>query len=220
MLGAVSPRQRPPVNKGAVSLHCKTETTVAWRGGPVGHVRERSLPVPDSNGEKPLGLRNGATLRGVAIGTKASAGGADVYQHANGPPSRLARTVSDRRGSKEAIEEGPRGASLVGSDSLARERRFAFAQLLRPARIPCPAGPPERCRPRGRRLTGLRGPGLEPGCRGIRVARGGVRAQPIFASKEDGEGSVKSASYTATFAGPTPAAGEDSARGHVLVRRI
>jgi len=40
-------------------------------------------------------------LRGRTIGTKASAGDADVYKHANGPPSRLARIASDRRGSKE-----------------------------------------------------------------------------------------------------------------------
>jgi hypothetical protein len=40
-------------------------------------------------------------LRGSTIGTKASAGDADVYKHANGPPSRLARIASDRRGSKE-----------------------------------------------------------------------------------------------------------------------
>jgi hypothetical protein len=57
--------------------------------------------VLDSHGERPLGLRNGVVLRGTAIGTKASAGDADVYKHANGLPSRLARIVSDRRGPEE-----------------------------------------------------------------------------------------------------------------------
>jgi len=52
--------------------------------------------------------------------------------------------------------------------------RFTFAPFLRPACFPCPVTPLERCRSRGRRLTGLRGPGLEPGRRGSRVARCGV----------------------------------------------
>lgn len=53
-----------------------------------------------------------------------------------------------------------------GSVLLAREAQFTFTRLFRPARFPCPVCPLERCRVWGRRLTGLRGPGLEPGCRG------------------------------------------------------
>jgi len=44
--------------------------------------------------------------------------------------------------------------------------------------------------------------------------------KPSLHQKEDGEGSVKSASCTATHTGHAPAVGEDNARNYVLVRRI
>jgi hypothetical protein len=97
--------------------------------------------MPDSNGERPLGLRNGVVLRGTAIGTKASAGDADVYQHANGPPSHLARIACDRRGSEEQSRRDLEAqASWVRG--FRKELRFTFAPLLWPARFPCLVGPP------------------------------------------------------------------------------
>lgn len=45
-----------------------------------------------------------------------------MYKHANGLPSRLARIAGDKRCSKE-LEEGPHGASHVGSGAIARSRR-------------------------------------------------------------------------------------------------
>jgi hypothetical protein len=54
----------------------------------------------------------------------------------------------------------------------------------------------------GEGSTGLRGPDLESGCRGIRVARCGASSSShLCITKEDGKSSVKSASCVATVAG-------------------
>jgi hypothetical protein len=92
---------------------------------------------------------------------------------------------------------------------------FTFARFLRPARIPCPAGPLEQCRSWGRSLSGLRGLPLEGECRGItRSSLRRIELESSLHPKEEETGSVKSASCVATTTGPTPAAGEDSARGN------
>lgn len=115
---------------------------------------------------------------------------------------------------ERANEEGPRRASARGSRAIARSCAFTFAQLFRPARFPCPAGPLEQCRSWGQRLSGLWGSPLEGERRGI--TRSSLRRNELESSlhsKEEESGSVKSASCVATIAGTTPATGEDSARG-------
>lgn len=118
------------------------------------------------------------------------------------------------KGARRANEEGPRRASSVGSRTIARSCAFTFARLFRPTRIPCPAGPLEQCRSWGQRLSGFWGLPLEGERRGIqRVARCGASSSNLLCiQKRKSRASVKSASCVATTAGPTPAAGEDSAR--------
>jgi hypothetical protein len=120
------------------------------------------------------------------------------------------------KGARRSQEEGRRRVSTARSRAIARSfsASLPLARLFRPARIPCPAGPLEQCRSRGQRLSGFWGLPLEGECRGIqRVARCGASSLPSsLHSKEEEGGSVKSASCVATTAGPTPAAGEDSAR--------
>jgi len=114
----------------------------------------------------------------------------------------------------EEVEEGPRRASSVGSRTVARSCAFTFARFLRPARIPCPAGPLEQCRSWGQKLSGFWGSPLEGERRGMKT-RSSLRRIELESSlhpKEEEASSVKSASCVATTAGPTPAAGEDSAR--------
>lgn len=118
------------------------------------------------------------------------------------------------KGARESQEKGPRRASSVGSRAIARSRASTFAQLFRPARFPCPAGPLEQCRSRGRSLSGLRGSALEAERRGItRSSLRRIELESSLHSKEEESSSVKSASCVATTAGSPPAAGEDSARG-------
>lgn len=120
------------------------------------------------------------------------------------------------KGARRSQEEGPRRASSVGSRAIARSfpSGFVFARLFRPARIPCPAGPLEQCRSRGQRLSGFWGLPLEGECRGMKTRSSlrRIELEPSLHPKEEESGSVKSASCVATTAGPTPAAGEDSAR--------
>lgn len=125
------------------------------------------------------------------------------------------------------VRESKRGGTSkrklrIGSAAPARASRFTFAPLFRPARFPCPACPLEQCRVWGPRLTGLGGPDLESGCRGTitRSSLWRIETEPSLQNKEEGEVSVKSASCVATIAGQSPASGEDSAHGYVLVCRI
>jgi len=78
-------------------------TSEVLSGGPGSDPFRHSIPTVKST----WGVRKGATLRGDAIGTNALASDADVYQHANGPPSRLARIAGDKRCSKEPRERDP-----------------------------------------------------------------------------------------------------------------
>jgi hypothetical protein len=117
-----------------------------------------------------------------------------VYKHANGPPSRLARIAGDKRCSKS-------------------QRRKP--RLFRPTRIPCPAGPLERCRSRGQKRSGFWGSPLEGERRGItRSSLRRIELESSLQFKEEESSSVNSASCAATIAGPTPESGEDSARGY------
>jgi hypothetical protein len=141
-------------------------------------------------------------LRGSAIGTKASVGNADVYQHANGLPSHLARTAGDKRSSKEQRRRDLGAQASQGRGRPQGRASFTFARLFRPTRIPCPAGPLERCRSWGRRLSGLWGSALEVERRGsARSSLRRIELGPSLHEKEEGTGSVKNASCAATFAG-------------------
>ena len=121
---------------------------------------------------------------------------------------------------ERANEEGPRSASSEGSHAPARTRTFAFAQLFRPARFPCPGAHLKGVAPGAKSLTALRGFALEAECRGItRSSLRRIELEPSLQQKEEGAGSVKSASCVATFVGQPPAASEDDARGVVLVCR-
>jgi hypothetical protein len=87
------------------------------------------------------------------------------------------------------------------------------APFFRPARFPCPTGPPHGVA-RGRRAFGLSGSALEAERRGItRSSLRRIELESSLHSKEEESSSVKNASCAATTAGPTPASGEDSARG-------
>jgi len=104
-----------------------------------------------------------------------------VYKHANGPPSRLARITGDKRCSKEPREGTSARKHRTGLGVISRSPAFTFAQLFRPARIPCPAGPLEQCRSWGQRLSGLWGSPLEGERRGIqRVARCGASSSNLL----------------------------------------
>lgn len=119
------------------------------------------------------------------------------------------------KGARESQEEGRRRVSTDRSRAVARSSSasLSLARLFRPARIPCPAGPLEQCRSWGQRLSGFWGLPLEGECRGItRSSLRRTELESSLHSKEEETSSVKSASCVATTAGPTPAAGEDSAR--------
>ena len=120
------------------------------------------------------------------------------------------------KGARESQEEGRRRVSTVRSRAIARsfQASLPLTRLFRPARIPCPAGPLEQCRSWGQRLSGFWGLPLEGECRGMKTRSSlrRIELEPSLHPKEEESGSVKSASCVATTAGPTPAAGEDSAR--------
>jgi len=110
---------------------------------------------------------------------------------------------------ERAKREGPHGASRV--DLLLRSFGLRVSHVPR-AHLKSVA--------RGRRALGLSGSALEAERRGI--TRSSLRRTELESSlhpKEEETSSVKSASCVATTAGPTPAAGEDSARRIVLVCR-
>ena len=136
-----------------------------------------------------------------------------MYKHANGPPSRLARIAGDKRCSKE-LEEGPHGASPVGSGAIARSRRvhlslgsfgLRVSHVLRAHLNSVARGG------RGSRASGAYLSRVSVG-ESTRSSLRRIELESSLHSKEEESSSVKSASCVATTAGPTPAAGEDSAR--------
>ena len=141
-------RARTIGTKGADAPRCKTGNTVAYRGGPVGWPRERSLPPFDSNGEKHLrcserrGPSRGSN-RNECLGRRC--GRVQARERASIP----SRTHHRRQKVLERAKRKDRTAQALTGRARSQDRAaFTFAPLFRPARFPCPTGPLERCRSR------------------------------------------------------------------------
>ena len=126
------------------------------------------------------------------------------------------------KGARRSQEEGPRRASSVGSRAIARSFKrvclwlgsfgLRVSHVLRVHLNSVARGG------RGSRASGAYLSRVSVG-ETTRSSLRRIELEPSLHPKEEESGSVKSASCVATTAGPTPAAGEDSARRIVLVCR-
>jgi len=120
------------------------------------------------------------------------------------------------KGARKSQEEGPRRASSVG---FSRDRKivlseFAFDSALSACAYPMSCGSTWTVSLVGAEALGLLGLTSRGWVSGNSTRSSLRRIEPDSSlhPKEEEAGSVKSASCVATTAGPTPAAGEDSAR--------
>lgn len=119
------------------------------------------------------------------------------------------------KGARRGQEEGPRRASSVGSRAIARSFPASSSLLgffgLRVSHVLRVHLNSVARGGRGSRASGAYLSRVSVG-ESTRSSLRRIELEPSLHSKEEESGSVKSASCVATTAGPTPAAGEDSAR--------